>query len=224
MVRKQQYVQESVAAARTDYSTVSKPTLEHSKEYQSSKSKKKPSPWICHHCKERGHIRPFCFKLHGYSKQSQQKPPKKEWIPRCVNDGLIAHTSLRASSKKDWYVDSGCSRHMTGVDKYLEDVRPYASNYVNFCDDAKGKIIGIGNLIKDGLPRLDNMVLVKGLTVNLISISQLCDQGMEVNFSKPECHITDKKGEGSYERYQIYRQLLLVGTSRGITLIHLSCE
>jgi hypothetical protein len=84
---------------------------------------------------------------------------------------------------------------MTGVDKYLEDVRPYASSYVTFGDGAKGKILGIGNLIKHGMPRLDNALLVKGLTSNLISISQLCDQGFEVNFSKPECQITDKKGE-----------------------------
>jgi len=56
----------------------------------------------------------------------------------CVNSGLITHTSLRASSKEDWYFNSGCSRHMTGVDKYLEDVRPYASSYVTFGDGAKG--------------------------------------------------------------------------------------
>jgi hypothetical protein len=42
-----------------------------------------------------------------------------KWIPKCVNTGLIAHTSLRASSQEDWYFDSGCSRHMTGVEKYL---------------------------------------------------------------------------------------------------------
>jgi len=124
-----------------------------------------------------GHIRPYCLKLHGQSKQSQQKPPKKKWIPRCANTRLIAHTSIRASYKGDCYFDSGCSGHMTGVDKYLEDVRPYASSYVTFGDGSKGKILGIGNLIKHGLPRLDNVILVKGLTASLISISQLCDQG-----------------------------------------------
>jgi len=66
-------------------------------------------------------------------------------------------------------------------------VKPYTSSYVTFGDGVKGKILGIGNLIKNGLPRLDNVLLVKGLTANMISISQLCDQGMKVNFSKPEC-------------------------------------
>jgi len=60
---------------------------------------------------------------------------------------------------------------MTGVDKYLEDVRPYATSYVTFGDGAKGKIVGISNLVKHGLPRLDDVLLVKGLTVNLISMS-----------------------------------------------------
>jgi len=84
---------------------------------------------------------------------------------------------------------------MTGVDNYLEDVKPYVSSYVTFGGGAKGKILGIGNLVKHGMPRLDNVLLVKGLTANVISISQLCDQGLEVNFSKPEYHITYKKGE-----------------------------
>ena len=66
---------------------------------------------------------------------------------------------------------------------------------MTFSDGAKIRILGIGNLIKSGLPKLDNVLLVKGLTDNLISISQLCDQGMEVNFNKFGCMLTDEKGE-----------------------------
>ena len=36
---------------------------------------------------------------------------------------------------------------------------------------------------------------MKGLTANLISISQLCDQGLLVNFSKSECLVKDKKDD-----------------------------
>jgi len=140
------------------------------------------------------HIRPYCFKLHGELKQVHQKSHKKRWTISSINTGLIAHTSLRASYKEDWYFDNGCSRHMTGVDKYLEDVRPYATSYVTFGDGPKGKIMGVGNLTKQGLPRHDDVLLVKGLTANLISISQLCDLGLQVNFTKPECHISYEKG------------------------------
>lgn len=59
----------------------------------------------------------------------------------------------------------------------------------------KEKNLGIGNLSNDKLPKLDNVLLVKGLSSNLISTSQLCNQGMEVNFNKSECSVTDEKGE-----------------------------
>jgi hypothetical protein len=145
IVSKQKQVQDiKFVAAETYDPTISKPMLQHPEEHQSSKSKKISRPWVCHYCRRKGHIRPFCFKLYGYPKRSQQKPPepevsnvKKEWKPKCDNVGLIVHTSLRASSMEDWYFDSACSRHMTGVDKFLEDVRPYASSCVTSGDGTK---------------------------------------------------------------------------------------
>jgi len=71
----------------------------------------------------------------------------------------------------------------------------YNTCYVTFGDGAEGNVLGIGNIINNELPKLDNVLLVKGLTFNLISISQLCDQGMHVNFSKSECVVTNEKGE-----------------------------
>jgi hypothetical protein len=78
MVRKQQCDQKFVVDAGTDDLTGSKPMLEHSKEHLISRTKKKPSSWICYHCKRMGHIKPYCFKFHGQSKQSQQKTTQEE--------------------------------------------------------------------------------------------------------------------------------------------------
>jgi len=195
LVRQPQPNHKSAADAGSDDLVKLKPMLKHSNEHRKSNTKKKINSWICDHCKGISHIRPYCFKLHGRSEQYQLKPTKMKWIPRSANVGLIVQTSLKASSNEDWYFDSGCSRHMTGEDKYLEDVRLYAGCYVTFGDGAKGRILGIGNLIKHGMPRLDNVLLVKRLTANLFSITQLCDQGFVVNFSRPECQIIDKEGE-----------------------------
>ncbi|MCI75633.1 gag-pol polyprotein, partial [Trifolium medium] len=46
-----------------------------------------------------------------------QNLTKKEWKHK-AEVCLIAHTSLRASSREDWHFDSGCSRHMTGIAKF----------------------------------------------------------------------------------------------------------
>ena len=84
---------------------------------------------------------------------------------------------------------------MTGVKNFLVDLKAYSTSYVTFGDGAKGEIKGIDKLVRPGSPCLDDVLLVEGLTANLISISQLCDQGLNVKFSKSECLVTnnDKK-------------------------------
>ena len=84
---------------------------------------------------------------------------------------------------------------MTGVKKFLVDIKPHNTGYVTFGDGSKGEIKSVGKVDYPGQPSLDKVMLVKGLTTNLISISQLSDQGFKVNFTKEECLVTNDKGE-----------------------------
>ena len=187
----------------------------HHTPHQRPAGKEKFNAWRCHYCGKNGHIKPFCYKLYGYPKKrpqvqakSARVTPKKMWKPKVSETAHIAHTSLRASSSEDWYFDSGCSRHMTGVEKFLINIKPHTTSFVTFGDGAKGEIRGSGKLSSKSLPDLDDVLLVKGLKANLISISQLCDQGLKVNFTKNECLITSDKGEvlmkGSRSRDNCY--------------------
>jgi hypothetical protein len=185
--------------------TSEKQMLKRPAQHHGSSSNRRPRRWVCHHCGKRGHIRPYCFKLYGYPQwyhhntAEQVNTPthqsEKEWKPKLVNKetAQIAHIALKATSRNCWYFDSGCSRHMTGEDDYLDELEPYATSYVTFGGGAKGEIVGIGKTVKRGLPKLEKVLFVKGLTANLISISQLCDQGMKVNFTKSECLVTMRK-------------------------------
>jgi hypothetical protein len=80
-----------------------------------------------------------------------------------------------------------------------------------FGDEATREIKGIGNMICKGLPRLNDVFIVEGLTANLISISQLCDQGLKVMFTKTACLVTDEennvlmRGDKSSDNYYIWR-------------------
>jgi len=184
----------------TNVGSVNNIMLKHSQRHQNEK--KTTRPWTCHYCKRKGNIRPFCYKLYGYpehhghkSHESGMRTAKKEWIPKVNNVGLMDHTSQESSSNEVWYFDSGCSRHMTGKIGYIENIRPCEKGFVTFGDGGKGKIRGIGNLIRNGLPNLENVFLVEGLRASLISITQLCDQGMEAIFDRFGCKITDEKGE-----------------------------
>lgn len=84
---------------------------------------------------------------------------------------------------------------MTGEKNYLEEKKPYFNSYVTFGDGARGKIKDICKLVYPGFPSLDNVLLVEGLAANLISISQPCDQGLNVSFNKSECIVFNKDQE-----------------------------
>ena len=62
---------------------------------------------------------------------------------------------------------------------------------MTFGDGAKGVVIGIGLLKVPSMPKLKNVCLVNELKVNLISISQLCDQNLFVKFTKYKCSVID---------------------------------
>ncbi|GAA0169712.1 hypothetical protein LIER_24132 [Lithospermum erythrorhizon] len=59
----------------------------------------------------------------------------------------------------------------------------------------KGRFTGKGCLSVDRLSKLENVLLVDGLTVNLISISNLCDEGMKVAFTKEACAVSNNSNK-----------------------------
>ena len=93
-----------------------------------------------------------------------------------------------------WILDSGCSRHMTGEKSLLTNVVEKAGPVVTFGDDNKGFTTGYGNL-KIGNVIIENISLVEGLKHNLLSISQFCDRGFNVDFRKEMCLISNRKDE-----------------------------
>ncbi|XP_058782378.1 uncharacterized protein LOC131656783 [Vicia villosa] len=83
-------------------------------------------------------------------------------------------------AKEDWYLDSGCSNHMTGRKNSLGDLKLEGNNYVTLGDGEIREVKGVGKTEGHGIPNLNNVLLVQGLAANLISISQLCDEGFNV--------------------------------------------
>ena len=79
---------------------------------------------------------------------------------------------------------------MTGKQEHLTNLQSSHQDNVIFGDDNKGGIIGTNTLIFHGLPRLKEVLLVEGLTVNLI-IRQLCDENLFVRFIKDKCNVFD---------------------------------
>ena len=81
---------------------------------------------------------------------------------------------------------------MTGNRSFFSELKECASGHVTFGDGPKGRIIEKGNIAKINLPYLNDVRYVEELKANLISVSQLCDQGHNVNFSKDSCEVIDE--------------------------------
>ena len=98
-------------------------------------------------------------------------------------------------TKRDmWYLDSGCSRHMTGNKSLLKSIRKVTAGSVTFGDSSKGSIIGIRDIGNEHF-MIANVQLVTGLKYNLLSISQICDNGYKVIFYPTHCSILNKDGK-----------------------------
>ena len=94
-----------------------------------------------------------------------------------------------------WYLDSGCSRHMTGDRSLFKVFESKKSGNVTFGDGSKSQIKGKGIISLPGLPDIANILYVEGLRVNLLSINQICDQDFMVLFSKGNCPVINEYGK-----------------------------
>ena len=81
---------------------------------------------------------------------------------------------------------------MTGDKSLLTGLILKHGGYVTYGDNNIGKIIGSGDIGVKGSLTIQNVLLVEGLKHNLLSISQLCDKGLEVTFQPEICLISNK--------------------------------
>lgn len=72
---------------------------------------------------------------------------------------------------------------------FLKDLKILSSDSVIFGDGVQSKFKGFETLNVPGMPPLKMVLYVEGLASNLISTSQLCDDGLEVQFDKSKCVI-----------------------------------
>jgi len=91
-----------------------------------------------------------------------------------------------------WLIDSGCSRHMTGNPRWFSSLTPVSTKeYITFGDNNKGKVVSKGAIKVSDTVRLKHVALVRPLGYNLLSVSQLLDEGFEVRFKNGSSRILD---------------------------------
>ncbi|KAJ9557956.1 hypothetical protein OSB04_012570 [Centaurea solstitialis] len=183
--------------------------LDHTKRFQYRK---------CYHCGLNDHIASKCPDATKAEKSAKvKKIPKTEksvkgkkvvkTVPSVKTPASCTDTSVKADTdstsptdtsgsidKGIWYLDSGCSRHMTGSKSVLTNYREERGPAVTFGGNGRGQTRGYGTLT-NGVTTFKRVAYVEGLMHNLLSISQLCDKNHKVSFSKKKCKVKNRRKE-----------------------------
>ncbi|KAI4380015.1 hypothetical protein MLD38_006249 [Melastoma candidum] len=128
----------------------------------------------CFECNTKGHIKTDCPFLR---EKKQPSAPNKE--------GSLC---LRTEAKEnEWYLDNGCSKHMSGDPSKFSTLTLQNGGSVSFGDNSKCFVIGTGTVDTLETMVIEDVQLVIELKHNLLSISQLCDKGY-ITFDKDSCY------------------------------------
>ncbi|XP_070029439.1 uncharacterized protein [Nicotiana sylvestris] len=83
---------------------------------------------------------------------------------------------------QQWFMDSGCLKHMTGNTMDFLSLKALQGGSVSFGNGKKGYIIGVEKVGKSLTHSIKNVYYVNGLKYNLLSVSQIRDKGNKVEF------------------------------------------
>nr|GEW09351.1 retrovirus-related Pol polyprotein from transposon TNT 1-94 [Tanacetum cinerariifolium] len=92
-----------------------------------------------------------------------------------------------------WYLNSGCSKHMTRDRSQLINFVQKFLGTVKFGNDHVAKIMGYGDY-QIGNVTISRVYYVEGLGHNLFSVGQFCDLDLEVAFRQHNCFIHNLDG------------------------------
>ena len=94
----------------------------------------------------------------------------------------VRFNALKAKSSSEWYLDSGCSRHMKRDKSSFTSLEIYNGGIVTFGNGSLTRVKSKGSIAIPGCPKLYGVLYVEGLKEKILSISQMCDKDHRMNF------------------------------------------
>ncbi|XP_073225527.1 uncharacterized protein [Cicer arietinum] len=100
--------------------------------------------------------------------------------------------------RNEWYLDSGCSTHMTGRKDWFVKINQATRSRVKFADDTTLATDGVGDVLimrRDGGHSLIKDVLyIPGIKCNLLSIGQLLERNYMIRMENKVLRVLDQNG------------------------------
>lgn len=139
----------------------------------------------CYNCSSTKHLANACDQ------------PKKEKRAEKSAKTAFMMGFLGTNNKKEWYIDSGATSHMTPHADLVEN-KISESDKITAANGEKINVTGIGNgkmTFGDGNVLVKSVMHVPDLAVNLLSVSQIVKNGNSVVFDSDGCSIYNQKRE-----------------------------
>ena len=144
----------------------------------------------CKRCKNPNHSQTdFWFQEKKENDEANFVEDKEEHLFSCM--------SVHHESQHVWYLDSGCSNHMTGNRDIFVELDQSFTSQVKLGDGklqgAKGKGVTTVNTKQGNEKLISDVLYVPNMTQNLLSLGQLIQKGYSINFEDKKCRIFYKK-------------------------------
>ncbi|XP_026417131.1 uncharacterized protein LOC113312607 [Papaver somniferum] len=181
---------------------------ESSNNYQKSDSQQVSK---CNFCKKNGHLEKNCWnkgkpqcrncKKYGYSEEDcrykgDEQADRAEEKEEKQNLFYACQSAVETSKSEVWFVDSGCTTHMSGEKSLFVDMDISVNCLVKMGDGNMVQANGRGTICVqtiNGEKYIRDVLYVTDLEQNFLSVGQLVKLGYAVHFEDGYCTIYDKK-------------------------------
>ncbi|XP_019447362.1 PREDICTED: uncharacterized protein LOC109350594 [Lupinus angustifolius] len=174
----------------------------HSHRNSDGKKKLDKKKLQCYNCRNYGHFASECkFNKWKSSREDEASLAKEESTNISDEEHcLLMATTVTEQGSRDcnefWYLDIGCSNHMTGRREWFAQLDESVKSKVKFADHSAISAKGVGRIL---IQRLDgksasisNVLYVQKMKNNLLSLGHLLEKGYKVIMQDGELILYDK--------------------------------
>uniref|UniRef100_A0A2N9EXS6 Integrase catalytic domain-containing protein n=1 Tax=Fagus sylvatica TaxID=28930 RepID=A0A2N9EXS6_FAGSY len=169
---------------------------------------------ICTYCQKPGHDITECYRKKNDDKRKQHqsrgtfpRPQAAAVSSAPVDDPVVTVSQLESmfhrymsqpspalsvtSGNKSWLLDSACCNHMTPHASHFSQKTPLAPSPIIYTADSSHMSVShIGTISSPDLT-IPDTYLVPKLSLNLLSVGQLCELGLDLHFSNHGVDVQD---------------------------------
>ncbi|KAJ6649011.1 hypothetical protein Bhyg_04243, partial [Pseudolycoriella hygida] len=147
----------------------------------------------CYSCKQYGHKSFEC----SVSKKKQHDV-SSNFVDKSKSGAFVV-SYPGVSNENDWFIDSAASFHMSLRDDWMVNKNPKPIDHIVTANNSSMQVQCSGQVIvnvdRKGVDcevSIKNVLHIKELLSNLLSVSQLCKKGHNVIFTDEGCEIFDR--------------------------------